>query len=488
MATNYVIRKSGGQIIVLGGNTNTTDTVLSIPGIGVPILADPLYQDLVTILENSANYVGTGPTPAITGQLWYDVNSQSLKVYSGTNWKPVGTGFTYTDTGNGISLVSSLGQNASGQTSINFRTINGDNTTIGITTLGNTLTVSSLISPTNVGTGVGNVYKDGWGFRRIKSGDAKMVVSQQGDDIVITTLAIGASDIGGFISDGRNVPDGGDGVAVYLNNSGTSMLFRKLKGVRDIVGGVAGPGISCTVDAQNQILITAQSLLKVGEAEINHAVSVPTASTGVEVYAGMQDTNLMIKKIKRIGAIVVTDVSNEIQISFDSSKLASISSYCSGGTTSPTGQLIASTNPSVYGPVLPASAVSSSNVAASSVNVDNATNFTTTPSSMAKLIVPSSTSARTDYITAHCLQVCDYGLINGASSHVILQVNGKTVYDEQRWCGNDTNIYYTYNATNGESITYELFCNVDQTDYNNSPNQAGVQFRQINIIAFSIGA
>lgn len=487
--TNYVIRKYGGQLIVQGGQTNTSDTVLSIPGIGVSIDANPLYQDLVTMLENSANYTGTGPTPAITGQLWYDTNSSSLKVYSGTMWNPVGTGFTYTDVGTGLSIVSSIGQNTSGQTSINFKTINGDNTTIGITTNGNTLTISSLISPTNVGTGIGNVYKEGWNFRRIKSGDDKMVITQQGDDIIITTLAVGSNDIGGFIADGRNIPDGGDGVAVYKNVSGTSLLFRKLKGVRDIVNGIAGPGISCTVDAQDQILITAQSLLKVGEAEINHGVSVPSGSSGVEVYAGMQDTDLMIKKIKGIGAIVVSDVSNEIQISFDSSKLSSVtSSFCANGIQSIPGIGAVITDPNTYGPFSPNVSTSGNVVSHSSVNIDSSTNFTSIPVSMAKLIVPPTTTARVDYVTAHCLQVCDYGLINGASSHVILQVNGRIVYNEQRWCGSDTNIYYTYSAQNGEPVTYELFCNVDQEDYNNSPNQAGVQFRQINIVALSIGS
>ena len=483
--TNYSIRKSGGQIIVQGGQTNTSDTVLSIPGIGVRIEADPLYQDLVTMLENSANYTGTGPTPAITGQLWYDVNNTRLKVYSGTGWSDVGVGIAYSDVGNGLSIVSSLGPNATGRTSLNFKTIIGDNTTASITANGNTLTVSCIISPTNVGTGIGNIYKDGWGFRRIKSGDSKIVVAQTGDDIVITTLAVGSSDIGGFISDGRNIPDGGDGVAVYKNNSGSSMLFRKLKGVRDIVNGVAGPGIGVALDSQDQILISAQSLLKVGEAEINHGVSVPDGCTGcVDVYAGMQDTDIMIKKIKVTSPITITDTNNTLTIGFDSSALHSVTSYCANGVQSlpNTG---ATVNPNTYGPFSP-NISTGSNITMGSVNIDNVTNFTTTLVSMAKMTISPTTTARTDYITAHCLQVCDYGLINGASSHVVLQVNGVTVYDEQRWCGYDTNIYYTYNAQNGEVANYELLCKVDDIDFANASSQAGVQFRQINIVALSI--
>jgi hypothetical protein len=88
----YTINKTDGTIIatVVDGQINQSSTSITLIGKNFSGFGEYLNENLIKILENFAS-TGVEPTPALTGQLWYDLEENRVKVYSGTEWKAVGT-------------------------------------------------------------------------------------------------------------------------------------------------------------------------------------------------------------------------------------------------------------------------------------------------------------------------------------------------------------------------------------------------------------
>lgn len=88
----YVINNYDGTTLVsiADRTVNTTRTSIKLPGRDYPRYGEPVVENLVWMLQHFA--APSSPANPITGQVWYDTNAQTLKVYSGTGW--IGTGKT----------------------------------------------------------------------------------------------------------------------------------------------------------------------------------------------------------------------------------------------------------------------------------------------------------------------------------------------------------------------------------------------------------
>jgi hypothetical protein len=86
---SYPITTTAGATLatIADGTVNTTATSLTLIGKNYAGYGNFLNENYVRLLENFTNV--TAPANAITGQLWYDSNEDVLKVYNGTQWKPI---------------------------------------------------------------------------------------------------------------------------------------------------------------------------------------------------------------------------------------------------------------------------------------------------------------------------------------------------------------------------------------------------------------
>jgi len=86
----YTITPTNGQnpIVIADGTINTSTTV-TLVGKNYPNYGDILDVNFIRLLENSANT--TAPASPITGEIWWDSGNRSLKVYTGTVWRNVGS-------------------------------------------------------------------------------------------------------------------------------------------------------------------------------------------------------------------------------------------------------------------------------------------------------------------------------------------------------------------------------------------------------------
>jgi hypothetical protein len=93
---SYLINKTNGQLILtlidgtadgpnINPGLNTTD--INLFGKNYPTYGEYQNENFIKLLENFSN--STPPTSPIRGELWYDTSTNLLKVYFGTNWKPV---------------------------------------------------------------------------------------------------------------------------------------------------------------------------------------------------------------------------------------------------------------------------------------------------------------------------------------------------------------------------------------------------------------
>lgn len=81
---------SGASLVTVGDDTvNTSITSLTLVGKNYPGYGIFLNENFISLLENFNN--STPPTAPLTGQLWYDNSSSSLRFYTGSTWKPVST-------------------------------------------------------------------------------------------------------------------------------------------------------------------------------------------------------------------------------------------------------------------------------------------------------------------------------------------------------------------------------------------------------------
>lgn len=88
----YVINNYDGTTLVsiADRTVNTTRTSIKLPGRDYPRYGEPVVEDLVWMLQHFA--AASSPLNPIPGQIWYDTNSQSIRVYNGSSW--LGTGKT----------------------------------------------------------------------------------------------------------------------------------------------------------------------------------------------------------------------------------------------------------------------------------------------------------------------------------------------------------------------------------------------------------
>lgn len=76
----YINHTNGTSLAtVQDGTVDTTSTNVTLIGKNFPTYGQYLNQNLVTMLENSAN--STAPDPALLGQMWYDSTNKNLKFY-----------------------------------------------------------------------------------------------------------------------------------------------------------------------------------------------------------------------------------------------------------------------------------------------------------------------------------------------------------------------------------------------------------------------
>ena len=88
----YVINNYDGTplVSVPDRTVNTTVSSIRLPGRDYSNYGEPVVENLVWMLQHFA--AANAPINAVRGQVWYDTNSQSLKVYNGSTW--LGTGKT----------------------------------------------------------------------------------------------------------------------------------------------------------------------------------------------------------------------------------------------------------------------------------------------------------------------------------------------------------------------------------------------------------
>jgi len=87
----YIVTSTSGTAIatVADNTVNTTATSISLVGKNYSGYGSFLNENYVKILENFSN--STAPSAPLTGQLWYDTTATLLKVYTGSQWKQIGT-------------------------------------------------------------------------------------------------------------------------------------------------------------------------------------------------------------------------------------------------------------------------------------------------------------------------------------------------------------------------------------------------------------
>lgn len=87
----YTINRTDGSIIatVADGQIDQGSTDLTLIGKNFSGFGDYLNENFVKLLENFSGQAQ--PTQPLSGQLWFDTSENRIKVYSGTEWKAVGT-------------------------------------------------------------------------------------------------------------------------------------------------------------------------------------------------------------------------------------------------------------------------------------------------------------------------------------------------------------------------------------------------------------
>jgi hypothetical protein len=85
----YIVNKTdGSQLVTITDGTIDNSTSLYLFGKSYSGYGEYLNEDLVRLLENSAS-TASPPAP-LRGELWFDTNTNQLKVYDGTLFKPTG--------------------------------------------------------------------------------------------------------------------------------------------------------------------------------------------------------------------------------------------------------------------------------------------------------------------------------------------------------------------------------------------------------------
>jgi len=87
----YTINRTDGTAIatVADGQIDQASTDITLVGKNFSGYGEYINENLVKMLEHFAG--DAQPTAPLTGQLWFDITEARIKVYSGTEWKAVGT-------------------------------------------------------------------------------------------------------------------------------------------------------------------------------------------------------------------------------------------------------------------------------------------------------------------------------------------------------------------------------------------------------------
>lgn len=89
---SYIVRNTAGAVIttILNGTVdNTTSLTLVGEGYsGTPSWGELLNDNLITLLESGASTAT--PVNPLQGQIWFDINSNTLRVYDGISFKSTG--------------------------------------------------------------------------------------------------------------------------------------------------------------------------------------------------------------------------------------------------------------------------------------------------------------------------------------------------------------------------------------------------------------
>jgi hypothetical protein len=87
----YTINRTDGTAIatVADGQIDQATTDITLVGKNFSGYGEYINENLVKMLENFAG--DAQPSAPLTGQLWYDITENRIKVYSGNEWKAVGT-------------------------------------------------------------------------------------------------------------------------------------------------------------------------------------------------------------------------------------------------------------------------------------------------------------------------------------------------------------------------------------------------------------
>lgn len=85
----YTINKTDGTVVttITDGTVDNT-TSLQLFGKSYSGFGEGLNENLVKLLENSAST--SAPTAPLKGEIWFDTNTNQIKVYDGTAFKPTG--------------------------------------------------------------------------------------------------------------------------------------------------------------------------------------------------------------------------------------------------------------------------------------------------------------------------------------------------------------------------------------------------------------
>ena len=85
----YTINKTDGSVVAtITDGTIDTSTSLTLFGKSYSGFGEPLNENLIKLLENSASTAA--PTAPLKGELWFDASTNQIKVYDGTSFKPTG--------------------------------------------------------------------------------------------------------------------------------------------------------------------------------------------------------------------------------------------------------------------------------------------------------------------------------------------------------------------------------------------------------------
>ena len=85
----YTINKTDGSIVAtITDGTINNSTSLTLFGKSYSGFGELLNENLIKLLENSSSTAT--PTTPLKGELWFDANTNQIKVYDGTSFKPTG--------------------------------------------------------------------------------------------------------------------------------------------------------------------------------------------------------------------------------------------------------------------------------------------------------------------------------------------------------------------------------------------------------------